>query len=152
MNKIFRYLLVAIAAVCTLSFVSCSDDDDDDAETSSYSIADIAGIWYNDDDGDAQYLTISEDGEINQYDYLDYNDSWTKSIYGKVTIKGDQIVYTSDLINSQLTTRIVSVTDSELTLSVASKSQKASGTYTKKESLPTEALNTTATLDWTAED
>lgn len=44
MNKIFRFLTVAVAAVSTLSLAACSDDDDDDnSNGSSTSVSEITG-------------------------------------------------------------------------------------------------------------
>lgn len=37
MNKIFRFLTVAVAAVCTFSLAACGDDDDDDEKQNSAS-------------------------------------------------------------------------------------------------------------------
>lgn len=43
MNKIFRFLIVAVCAACSIAFSACSDDDDDDNGGSSS--AAIVGEW-----------------------------------------------------------------------------------------------------------
>ena len=68
MNKIFRYVMLVVAAACTLSLASCSDDDDDDDEqkttnSDNVTVSDVVGTWVSNSAETTTDATVTFSGE-----------------------------------------------------------------------------------------
>lgn len=60
MNKIFRFLTLAVVAVCSLSFASCGDDDDDDDNNNNTVVAPGAPTSVDEVSGNTWVLNVAK--------------------------------------------------------------------------------------------